>query len=104
MLPEDLDLPSLDDFLRKMTEETRQKEEGLRRATIHIEYWRPDHPNLLQIFVWQTHDIFPTFPRMKRLLVHWRDEVPARINTVEIGYVPLGRNEIVSANHLLHLQ
>ena len=35
---------------------------GYRLATAEITYRLPDHPSLLQTFVWQHYDIAPDYP------------------------------------------
>src|SRR3546814_3823754 len=46
---------------------------GLMTAEIH--YHRPDAPSLLQLFVWQHHDLAPDFPVLFDFLAHWRREM-----------------------------
>ena len=58
---------------------------GPRLATAQILYYLPDHPNLLQSFVWQTQDVAPSYPRSARFLDHWRREVQAVIHSVEVS-------------------
>ena len=33
-----------------------------------ILYRMPDHPSLLQTYVWQDYDVHPRFPRLKKFL------------------------------------
>jgi hypothetical protein len=40
----------------------RRQLEGYSLTTAEILYHLPDHPHLLQSFVWQHHDLFPDFP------------------------------------------
>lgn len=42
-------------------------------ATATIEYWRPDHPWLLQEYTWQFNDLYPEFPRLHGFLEHWHE-------------------------------
>lgn len=60
---------------------------GLLTAQIH--YWMPDHPSLLQQFVWQTLDVAPRFPALARFLDHWRREVEATIHEIRIAHAAL---------------
>jgi uncharacterized protein Usg len=57
---------------------------GLLTAEIH--YYMPDHPSLLQQFVWQTHDIAPAFPELARFLDHWRREVEATLHSIRVAH------------------
>lgn len=43
---------------------------GLTTAEIH--YHRPDAPSLLQLFVWQDHDLAPDFPVLFDFIGHRR--------------------------------
>lgn len=55
-----------------------------RVTTAEILYRMPDYPELLQSFVWQTHDVVPKFPRLRRFLDHWRLNIEAQIHSVQI--------------------
>ena len=48
----------------------RMQMAGYGLLTAEISYYRPDHPRLLQLFVWQCHDIAPAFPELARFLDH----------------------------------
>ena len=62
---------------------------GGRLTTTEVLYYMPDHPALLQRFMWQTLDIAPDFPRVHRFLDFWRREIDAVIHSVTIGAVGL---------------
>lgn len=63
---------------------------GARRlTTAEILYHLPDHPGLLQSFVWQTEDQAPKFPRLNRFLDHWRREIDAAIHSVRVAHADL---------------
>lgn len=62
-----------------------------RLTTAEILYHMPDHPGLLQSFVWQTDDIAPRFPRIAQFLDHWRREIEATIHSVSIAHADLGQ-------------
>jgi uncharacterized protein Usg len=57
---------------------------GRRLTTAEIVYYMPDHPGLLQEFLWQTLDEAPDFPRMRRFLDFWRREIDAVIHSVRV--------------------
>jgi uncharacterized protein Usg len=65
----------------------RLRGQGLLTAEIH--YWLPDHPSLLQQFVWQTLDEAPRFPALHRFLDHWRREIEATIHEIRIAHSAL---------------
>jgi uncharacterized protein Usg len=54
-------------------------------ATTEILYWLPDHPSLLQAFVWQTMDLAPDFPSIQKFLQHWEKNIEARIHSIKVG-------------------
>ncbi|MDT7530323.1 usg protein [Sphingopyxis sp. SE2] len=62
---------------------------GLTTAEIH--YYRPDHPSLLQLFVWQEYDLAPDFPVLFDFLDHWRREIEAALHSVRIAHERLIR-------------
>ena len=49
--------------------------EGYRLATAEILYRLPDHPALLQTYVWQDYDLPPAYPALKKFLAFWRDNL-----------------------------
>jgi uncharacterized protein Usg len=65
--------------------------EGYGLATVEIHYYLPDHPSLLQLFVWQQYDLAPAFPELHRFLDHWRREVEAALHSVRIAHQRLIR-------------
>jgi uncharacterized protein Usg len=60
---------------------------GKRLTTAEVLYYMPDHPTLLQTFLWQTLDEAPDFPRIQRFLEFWRREIDAVIHSVAITSV-----------------
>ena len=44
---------------------------GFSLTTAEILYRLPDHPSLLQSFIWQEYDVHPRFPRLKSFLDFW---------------------------------
>jgi uncharacterized protein Usg len=60
--------------------------QGYGLMTAEISYFMPDHPSLIQLFVWQTYDTAPTFPILHGFLDHWRREIEAAIHSVRIAH------------------
>ena len=58
---------------------------GKRLTTAEVLYYLPDHPDLLQSFLWQTLDVAPEFPRVREFLDFWRREIEAVIHSVQIS-------------------
>lgn len=59
---------------------------GHRLTTAEVLYYMPDHPSLVQSFLWQTQDLAPRYPRLIRFLDFWRAEIDAVIHTVRIAH------------------
>lgn len=68
---------------------------GYRLTTAQILYHLPDHPKLLQEFVWQHLDIAPDFPRLKKFLNFWERKIDGKLHSVTIAAA-----DIVSAHDL----
>jgi uncharacterized protein Usg len=58
---------------------------GERLTTAEVLYYLPDHPALLQRFLWQTLDLSPDYPRVHRFLDFWRREIDAVIHSVTLS-------------------
>jgi uncharacterized protein Usg len=85
------------DFLRQLG--------GERLTTAEVLYYMPDHPALLQSFLWQTLDLAPGFPRVHKFLTFWRAEIDAVIHSVTVsaaGLVAPARLDIARDVGLLH--
>ncbi len=63
--------------------------QGYRLATAEIVYHMPDHPGLLQTFVWQHYDLAPDYPALHRFLDYWRANIDAVLHSVNVGRVTL---------------
>ncbi|MEM6834506.1 MAG: usg protein [Sphingomonadales bacterium] len=58
---------------------------GYRMATVDILYHMPDHPGVLQNFVWQTLDLAPKFPRLNSFLSFWEKNIEGRLHKVTVA-------------------
>ena len=58
---------------------------GATLLTAEVLYYMPDHPKLLQTFMWQTLDVAPRFPRLAQFLDYWRREIEAVIHSVRVA-------------------
>ena len=58
---------------------------GKRLTTAEVLFYMPDHPALLQSFLWQTLDEAPDYPRIQRFLNYWREQIDAVIHSVQIS-------------------
>jgi uncharacterized protein Usg len=60
-----------------------------RLTTAEILYHLPDHPSLLQTYVWQAIDIAPKFPELHRFLDFWEAKLDGRLHSVKIASAEL---------------
>ena len=65
--------------------------EGYGLTTASICYGMPDHPSVLQTFVWQAYDIAPRFPALTRFLEFWKRELEGPLHSVSVAHQPLLR-------------
>ena len=56
-----------------------------RLTTAEILYHMPDHPGLLQTYVWQDLDLAPRFPELSRFLEFWQRELDGKLHSVKIA-------------------
>ena len=64
----------------------RRQLEGYSLTTAEIVYHLPDHPHLLQTFVWQHHDLFPDVPELKRFLAFWQETLNGPLHSVKVAH------------------
>lgn len=55
-----------------------------RLTTANIFYYFPDHPSLLQTYLWQEYDKTPDFPVLKQFLAFWERELEGRLHSVSV--------------------
>lgn len=56
-----------------------------RLTTAEILYHMPDHPRLLQTYLWQEYDLAPQFPELQKFLVFWERELDGRLHSVTVA-------------------
>jgi uncharacterized protein Usg len=57
---------------------------GYRLTTAEIVYRLPDHPALLQTFIWQKFDLAPDFPELCKFLDFWRANLDGALHSVNV--------------------
>jgi uncharacterized protein Usg len=60
-----------------------------RLTTAEILYHMPDHPGVLQSFIWQRLDRAPDFPELKRFLDFWERNIDGRLHSVKVANAQL---------------
>ena len=76
-----------------------------RLTTAEIIYHLPDHPDLLQSFIWQRLDVAPDFPELRRFLEYWSRNIEGKLHSVRVGQArPSGwsRFRFIDAGYRLH--
>jgi uncharacterized protein Usg len=56
-----------------------------RLTTAEILYHLPDHPGLLQSFVWQRLDLAPQYPELHKFLDFWDRELDGKVHSVRVA-------------------
>ena len=64
----------------------RRQMQGYGLTTAHIFYRRPDHPWLLQSYVWQEYDLCPDFPCLFKFLGFWQRCLDGKLFSVSVAH------------------
>lgn len=60
--------------------------QGYGLTTAEIVYRMPDHPDLLQAYIWQEYDLFPKFPELHRFLDFWARKLDGPLFSVKVAH------------------
>ena len=60
--------------------------EGFGLTTAQILYRRPDHPWLLQTYVWQEYDLCPHFPELNGFLQFWQTSIEGALHSITVAH------------------
>lgn len=75
-----------------------------RLTTAEILYHLPDHPGLLQTYVWQDLDLAPRFPVLKKFLDFWNRELEGKLHSIRVANAPcIHPGNVRHTPHLLTL-
>jgi len=72
-----------------VSKDFRKQVPGYGLTTAQILYRMPDHPSLLQTYVWQDYDLFPTFPALKDFLAFWETTLDGPLFAVTVAHSKL---------------
>ncbi len=64
---------------------------GYNLTTAEILYHLPDHPTLLQSYIWQDYDLAPRFPKLKGFLDFWTNNLDGPLYTIRVAHKRLIR-------------
>jgi uncharacterized protein Usg len=67
----------------------RRQLEGFGLTTANIFYRMPDHPGILQSFIWQRYDLHPHFPELRKFLDFWSRELDGLLHSVTVAHAHL---------------
>jgi uncharacterized protein Usg len=56
------------------------------RFSANILYQRPDHPWLLQSYLWQNYDLYPDFPELLGFLGFWQKSLEGVLHSVTVAH------------------
>ncbi len=60
-----------------------------RLTTAEILYHLPDHPSLLQSYLWQEYDMAPNFPVLHKFLDFWSHNIDGKLHSVKVAGLQL---------------
>src|ERR1043166_5748594 len=69
-----------------VSEDFRKQVLGYGLTTAQILYRMPDHPSLLQTYVWQNYDLFPKFPALQDFLAFWQEKLDGPLHSVIVAH------------------
>lgn len=69
--------------------EFKKQLEGYSLTTAEILYRMPDHPSLLQSYIWQDYDLCPDFPVLRKFLDFWARTLDGALFKVTVGHCKL---------------
>jgi len=85
--------------------EVQMQMQGYRLTTAEILYHMPDHPALLQTYLWQDLDLAPRFPVLKNFLDFWESNLDGRLHSVQVasaGVIAPSKYRFVDGEMTLH--
>ena len=62
--------------------ETELMLKGYGLTTAEIFYRMPDHPVVLQTFIWQHYDLAPKFPALHGFIDFWQEKIEGALHSV----------------------
>jgi uncharacterized protein Usg len=72
--------------VRRIDQSFRAQLAGFSLTTAEILYRLPDHPSLLQSYIWQDYDEHPRFPRLRTFLDFWSRNLDGKLFRVRVAH------------------
>jgi len=60
--------------------------DGHSLTTAEILYRMPDHPAIIQSYVWQDYDVAPEFPKLSDFLTFWTERLDGPLYRIRIAH------------------
>ncbi len=73
-----------------------------RLTTAEILYHLPDHPDLLQTYIWQGLDLAPRFPTLRKFLDFWSSNLDGKLHSIRVASATPARPGRL--RHTIHLR
>jgi uncharacterized protein Usg len=84
----------VDNVMQKQSREMEMMLKGYGLTTAQILYHLPDHPHLLQTYIWQEYDLAPRFPILFGFIEFWQSTLEGALHSVQYSHKRLiGPNE-----------
>lgn len=75
-----------------------------RLTTAEILYHLPDHPRLLQSYIWQDLDLAPQFPELRKFLKFWERSIDGKLHSIKVASAPaIQPARLVHTEHVMTL-
>ena len=75
--------------MRRTSTDFARQLQGYSLTTAEILYRLPDHPSLLQSYIWQEYDLSPVFPKLKGFLDFWTAKIEGKLYKVTVAHSQL---------------
>ncbi len=62
---------------------------GYGLLTAEFFYHLPDHPHLLQTYLWQDYDLAPEFPKLAGFISFWKEKLDGPLHSVRYTHQKL---------------
>lgn len=72
-----------------MDQHFSQQLKGYSLTTAEILYHLPDYQDLLQSYIWQDYDVAPKFPKLRKFLDFWSDNLDGPLHTIKVAHSKL---------------
>ncbi|MGB3406189.1 MAG: usg protein [Jannaschia sp.] len=66
--------------------ETRLMLQGYGLTTAEMFYHMPDHPHVINTFIWQDYDLAPDHPRLFKFIEFWGEKIDGPLHSVRFTH------------------